>query len=350
MTVDEKDESKKAAENTSKSSEGEGVAKATEIINLENGNDDSEKKSDLDSSKEVQKNGDGGSKDDDEIMIIGEQTPVKVVKVPTNPLKTVSARDEMLIKKMLELLKKYGCEFCDRRFDTKFALSHHERSHLKEHQKKVEQDPDFVRKKLKLNADGTPREKVHKNTKMGSVQEHTNEAGPECFKCGQVCKDNSNLRNHVLSHYYRIFDPLIPQVKPFPCPECDKPSRDKITMIRHFAFTHGKLFELTEVTPAHLITAGSTPRKKREKKVEEGTEEGGEKKTEDEKTEETNGTDAAANEDKEGEVEQKEEKKENGEDEEKVNGEEERSTPERKATPAPIIEKKENGEDEEKVN
>ena len=31
-----------------------------------------------------------------------------------------------------------------------------------------------------------------------------------CFL--QVCKDNSNLRNHVLSHYYRIFDPLIPQV------------------------------------------------------------------------------------------------------------------------------------------
>ena len=112
-----------------------------------------------------------------EFIDSGEQTPVKVVKAPTNPLKTVSARDEMLIKKMLELLKKYGCEFCDRRFDTKFALSHHERSvlvqsvcsisiytlnrsHLKEHQKKVEQDPDFVRKKLKLNADGTPREKV----------------------------------------------------------------------------------------------------------------------------------------------------------------------------------------------
>ena len=29
---------------------------------------------------------------------------------------------------------------------------------------------------------------------------------------GKVCKDNSNLRNHVLSHYYRIFDPLIPKV------------------------------------------------------------------------------------------------------------------------------------------
>merc|ERR1712203_669704 len=160
--------------------------------------------------------------------------------------------------------------------------------------------------------------------------------------------DNSNLRNHVLSHYYRIFDPLIPQVKPFPCPECDKPSRDKITMIRHFAFTHGKLFELTEVTPAHLITAGSTPRKKREKKVEEGTEEGGEKKTEGEKTEDTNGTDAAANEDKEGEVEQKEEKKENGEDEEKVNGEEEeRQISEVDDCKAPIIDNSSSESEEE---
>ena len=34
---------------------------------------------------------------------------------------------------------------------------------MKEHQKKVEQDPDFIRKKLKLNADGTPREKVVAN-------------------------------------------------------------------------------------------------------------------------------------------------------------------------------------------
>ena len=58
-------------ENKSKSTEGEGVAKVTEIINLENGKEDSEKKPDLDSTKEVQKNGDGGSKDNDEIMIIG---------------------------------------------------------------------------------------------------------------------------------------------------------------------------------------------------------------------------------------------------------------------------------------
>merc|ERR1712223_831113 len=297
---------------------------AKEIITVENGTD-------------APVNGNGGSKDDDDIMIIGEETAVKVVKAPPKPLKTISGRDEMLIKKMLELLKKYGCEFCDRRFDTKFALSHHERSHLKEHQKKVEQDPDFIRKKLKLNADGTPREKVHKNTKMGSVQEHNNEAGPECFKCGQVCKDNSNLRNHVLSHYYRIFDPLIPQVKPFPCPECEKPSRDKITMIRHFAFTHGKLFELTEVTPAHLISGGGTPRKKREKKPDEGAEGGdvNESKEEEKKQEETNGTDVPV---------AAEAKQENTEDEKKeeVNGDVvEKAVSERNVTPGPMMEKAE---------
>ena len=41
--------------------------------------EDSEKKPDLDSTKEVQKNGDGGSKDDDEIMIIGIITQRKLV-------------------------------------------------------------------------------------------------------------------------------------------------------------------------------------------------------------------------------------------------------------------------------
>merc|ERR1712032_989583 len=110
------------------------------------------------------------------------------------------------------------------------------------------------------------------------------------------------------------------------------------TMIRHFAFTHGKLFELTEVTPAHLITAGGTPRKKREKKVEEGAEQGEteEKKSEDEKTKtETNGTDVTANEDKEEEAEKEEKMEENGEEKSST------APAERNATPAPIIEKAE---------
>merc|ERR1719319_1567227 len=54
----------------------------------------------------------------------------------------------------------------------------------------------------------------------------------------------------------------MPKTKPFPCPECMKPSRDKITAIRHYAFTHGKLLELTDVTKEQLLpnTPGRTPR------------------------------------------------------------------------------------------
>ena len=39
----------------------------------------------------------------------------------------VLARDKVLIGKMMHLLKKFGCEFCSSRLETKFALSHHER-------------------------------------------------------------------------------------------------------------------------------------------------------------------------------------------------------------------------------
>ena len=75
--------------------------------------------------------------------------------------------------------------------------------------------------------------------------------------------------------YFRAFDGHIPASKPFECPDCHKPSRDKITLIRsaqpflwrklqivfhfyrHFAFTHQKLFELTDLKPEDLNPKGS---------------------------------------------------------------------------------------------
>ena len=92
---------------------------------------------------------------------------------------------------------------------------------------------------------------------QGTVKTHDNETGPECFKCGQICKDNSNLKNHVLSHYYQVFYQVLPDSKPFPCPECESTSRDRITLVRHYAFTHKKLFEMTDVTPEHIAGFGN---------------------------------------------------------------------------------------------
>ena len=98
---------------------------------------------------------------------------------------------------------------------------------------------------------------------QGTVKAHDNETGPECFKCGQICKDNSNLKNHVLSHYYQVFYDVLPDSKPFPCPECGNTSRDRITLVRHFAFTHKKLFEMTDVTPEHFAGFGNRKSVKR---------------------------------------------------------------------------------------
>ena len=53
---------------------------------------------------------------------------------------------------------------------------------------------------------------------------------------------------------------MLPGVSPFTCPECDKePSRDRITLTRHYAFAHNKLFEMTDVTPEMLNP--SSPKK-----------------------------------------------------------------------------------------
>jgi len=94
----------------------------------------------------------------------------------------------------------------------------------------------------------------------GTVRAHGNVFGPKCFKCGKVCKNLSNLKNHVLSYYYQVFFDVLPDREPYLCPHPDcnnrPPSRDRITLVRHFAFYHRKLFEMTEVTPEDFKITG----------------------------------------------------------------------------------------------
>merc|ERR1719319_1448530 len=94
--------------------------------------------------------------------------------------------------------------------------------------------------------------------------------GPVCFKCDQVCKDKSQLKNHVLSHFYEEFYKILPSSKPYPCPECEHENRDRITLVRHYAFTHRHIFEyVTEDQLGMNATAprrANKPKEKREPK------------------------------------------------------------------------------------
>ncbi len=71
----------------------------------------------------------------------------------------------------------------------------------------------------------------------------------KCNFCDGVFDKQSNLKNHVVNHFKDQLLRNLPPMKPFSCPECDAPpSRDKITLLRHYAFTHKKIFEFCKVS------------------------------------------------------------------------------------------------------
>ena len=90
----------------------------------------------------------------------------------------------------------------------------------------------------------------------GTVQEHDNLDGPQCPKCDQICKNNNNLKNHILSHYYHDFYRVTPDTKPYPCPTCGKENRDRITLIRHFYWAHNKFELVTGLSEDELRPRG----------------------------------------------------------------------------------------------
>ena len=193
------------------------------------------------------KSGSGSSSDDEETN-----------RVKADQAKAVWQKKQDEVKgRMAKLTKTDGAETDD------FLASDEEGSKKIKSDRKITLE-DLVSVKKKISHD-SPKPKKEPEvsgtpkglTKMGSVQSHDNTEGPECPKCGQVCKDNSNLKNHVLSHYYQVFYDVLPVAKPFPCPICGNCSRDKITMVRHYAFTHKKLFEMTDVTTEDLQGFGT---------------------------------------------------------------------------------------------
>ena len=73
--------------------------------------------------------------------------------------------------------------------------------------------------------------------------------GPRrCKFCDQIEEKRGNMKNHTLNHFkeklYSIIRP-VSLVAPFPCPICEdgKEHRDKITFLRHYAFSHKKIYE-----------------------------------------------------------------------------------------------------------
>ena len=134
----------------------------------------------------------------------------------------------------------------------------------------VSNDDEPLSKRLNQTEKPYMRVKKEFSSEVFKDKENTVE-GWVCVECGLECRDKTHLRNHVLAHFYNKFDPFIPQAKPFSCPECQAESRDRITLIRHFAWSHQKFEEVTglgeqELRPRRLSKplAGGSRKKKEE--------------------------------------------------------------------------------------
>jgi len=94
------------------------------------------------------------------------------------------------------------------------------------------------------------------NEKRIEIRKETQPLDYQCHKCGKVFNNKRSMCSHVVSHYYDLLFKVLPNSKPFPCPSCGKVHRDRIGLARHYAFTHRKIFEMTDTTPEDLPGIG----------------------------------------------------------------------------------------------
>ena len=104
--------------------------------------------------------------------------------------------------------------------------------------------PDKVSKSL---AKASKQLKVKKSLK---VPKNTG-IDIQCPSCGDR-RSKLTFKNHLLTHYAKVFTPLLPSTSPHTCPECSHRFRDKISLMRHYAFKHEKFFEVTDFTKERL--------------------------------------------------------------------------------------------------
>ena len=79
--------------------------------------------------------------------------------------------------------------------------------------------------------------------------------GPRCPTCGEGSRDNLELENHLVGHHMHLFRASLPSAAPFLCPICDRQQKDEQVLARHFAFAHGMIYKLTDLTQEEMIAS-----------------------------------------------------------------------------------------------
>ena len=83
----------------------------------------------------------------------------------------------------------------------------------------------------------------------------------QCVLCPKILDTRPRMREHVLNHYKQQLLLSLPRKHPFTCPVCNSHKRDKITLLRHYAFTHKYIHEFSndQELLGKLVSEADTP-------------------------------------------------------------------------------------------
>ena len=158
---------------------------------------------------------------------IAESKPSK-----TKPKKVHSSKKEDLEDGVVLCVK------CNRIFLSVEALRSHESSEHKKNQLNIAITPNIKKAVKEVSNEEEQNGQVGPSCNKRKRSSSGDTVNMKCFNCGSECKSKTDLKNHVLTHYYSEIYPVLPASKPFTCPKCSLESRDKVSLIRHYAFTH----------------------------------------------------------------------------------------------------------------
>jgi len=135
------------------------------------------------------------------------------------------------------------CDVCNRIFLSREALKNHSKEHKKEKKKSATPSPRSRRNVPIVAADAAEEPETVEKPAESLKRKRSGENNFDCYNCGKDCNNRRELKHHVLSHFYPEFYARLPSSKPFSCPVCANVSRDRISLVRHFAFVHEEIYK-----------------------------------------------------------------------------------------------------------
>jgi len=135
------------------------------------------------------------------------------------------------------------CDVCNRIFLSRDALKNHAKEHKKEKKKSATPSPRSRRNVPNVATDAVEETETVEKAAESLKRKRSGENNFDCYNCGKDCKNRAELKHHVLSHFYPEFYARLPSSKPFSCPVCANVSRDRISLVRHFAFVHEEIYK-----------------------------------------------------------------------------------------------------------